>query len=72
MLFDIDALVSRARSVGLTLCGIIMAGTPVFLWVAWSETVFFVAIMGCLLAVLFLGVCLGPDPPPDSNSEREY
>lgn len=72
MLFDIGALVSRLRTVGLTLCGIIMAGTPLLLWVAWSETVLFLALVACLSAVVLLGFCLGPDEPADSTTERAF
>jgi hypothetical protein len=72
MLFDIDGFVSRARAIGLTLCGVVMAGTPLLLWVAWSKTVFFMAILTCLLAVVLLGVCLGPDDTPSSKTERAF
>jgi len=72
MLFDINGFVRRARAIGLTLCGVMMAGTPLMLWVAWSETVFFMTILGCLLAVVLLGVCLGPDESPTSKTERAF
>ena len=72
MLFDVGALVNRLRSVGLTVCGIVMAATPLLLWVAWSETVFFAALISCLLAVVLLGVCLGPDKTPASKTERAF
>lgn len=72
MLFDVGALVDRLRAVGLTLCGVVMATTPLLLWVAWSETVFFAALVSCLLAVVFLGVCLGPDKSPGSRTERAF
>ena len=72
MLFDVAALVNRLRSVGSTVCGIVMAATPLLLWVAWSEAVFFTALMACLLAVVLLGVFLGPDNPPDSDTERAF
>lgn len=72
MLFDISALVDRLRAVGLTVCGITMAATPLLLWVAWSETVFFMALVGCLSAVVLLGVCLGPDKTPGSKTERAF
>lgn len=72
MLFDASAMVDRLRTVGLTVCGIVMAGTPLLLWVAWSETVFFAALISCLLAVVLLGVCLGPDKIPGSKTERAF
>ena len=72
MLFDFSALVDRLRAAGVTVCGIVMAATPLLLWVAWSEAVFFAALMGCLLAVVLLGVFLGPDSPPDSDTERAF
>jgi hypothetical protein len=72
MFFDVDALVGRLRTVGVTLCGVVMAGTPLLLWVAWSETVFLAALIGCLLAVVLLGVCLGPDKTPGSRTERAF
>ncbi len=72
MLFDVSALVDRLRAVGLTVCGIVMAVTPLLLWVAWSETVFFAALIGCLLAVVLLGVFLGPDKTPDPTTERAF
>lgn len=72
MLFDTDALVRRLRATGVTLCGVVMAGTPLLLWVAWSETVFFMALVGCLLAVVLLGFCLGPDEISGTRSERAF
>jgi integral membrane sensor domain MASE1 len=49
-----------------------MAGTPLLLWVAWSETVLFAALISCLLAIVLLGVCLGPDKTPGSRTERAF
>jgi len=72
MLFDVSALVDRLRTVGATAGGIVMAATPLLLWVAWSEAVFFAALMACLLAVVLLGVFLGPDKTPDSETERAF
>ena len=72
MLFDMSLFVSRLRAVGLTVCGVTMAATPLLLWVAWSETVFFLALVGCLSAVVLLGVCLGPDEPAESKTERAF
>jgi hypothetical protein len=56
----------------MTLCGVVMAGTPLLLWVAWSETVLFAALISCLLAIVLLGVCLGPDKTPGSRTERAF
>lgn len=72
MLFDLDALVTRLRAVGLTVCGLTMAIAPLFLWVAWSKTVFFAALVSALSAVVLLGVCLGPDKRPGTDTTRAF
>lgn len=72
MLFDTGLLVQRLRAAGVVACGMVMAGTPLVLWVAWSDTVLFVALVGCLAAVVLLGVCLGPDEIPGSTTERAF
>lgn len=72
MLFDFGLMVQRLRGIGVVACGLVMAGTPMLLWVAWSDTVFFLALIGCLGAVVLLGICLGPDRVPGSSSERVF
>jgi hypothetical protein len=34
--------------------------------------VFFAALISCLLAVVLLGACLGPDKIPGSKTERAF
>jgi hypothetical protein len=59
----IDALITA----GLILLGLILMATPLALWVAWSETVFFIVLLnGGVAAVLYCFLVeyeRPPDPP---------
>jgi hypothetical protein len=72
LLFDIHGLLVCLRKAALTACGLVMAMTPLALWIAWSQTVFAIVFACGLGAVVLLGILLGPDEPPESTSSRAF
>jgi hypothetical protein len=61
------------REAGMVLLGLVLAGVPLALWVAWSELVLFAVLAVCALAaLLFIALAwLGKDtavPPPAATA----
>ena len=62
---------SRLTSVGVTVCGILLALFPLALWVAWTPSVFaFVFAVGVASAALLL-VLLAREPKPEGHERNE-
>ena len=72
MLFDVRGFFVRLRKAALLACGLVMAMTPLALWIAWSQTVFAIVFACALGSVVLLGILLGPDKPPESTSSRAF
>lgn len=64
----------RFASAGVTACGIVLAATPLALWIAWTPSVFLLVLVSAALSVVSLGVLLsriprGGEAPVDGNED---
>ena len=57
----------RFASVGVTVCGIVLAATPLALWVAWTRNGFLVVLATAAVCVVALGVLLTRMPRDDES-----
>lgn len=55
----------RFASVGVTVCGIVLAAAPLALWVAWTPSVFLLVLVAAAVSVVSLGVFLSRIPRGD-------
>lgn len=66
-----------ATDIGMTISGLVMAGTPLILWMSPTKTSFYITLMVCLTAfgVLVLLSKFGPEddaeaPPKKDNGSK--
>ena len=65
-----NPLAEALRNVGMIVFGIILALTPLALWVAWTETVFMIVLsVGAIAGVLCCVLADGPDAVLEDRRE---
>ena len=55
------------RICAVTLLGVVMAATPLALWVAWSQTVFILVLAVFAVAFVFFAILFGSDGSRDDD-----
>ena len=62
------------REIVIVICGLIMAVTPLALWVAWSQPIFFGVLVTCFVAMgilVFMSWFTGSDGEPIGTGAKE-
>lgn len=56
-------------SLGLVLLGLVLMATPLALWVAWTETIFYVVQAIGAVAILLYCIVVGFEKPPHADRD---
>jgi hypothetical protein len=56
----------------VTVCGIILAGVPLALWIAWTPFGFLMVLTAGALSLVLLGVLLARLPPSVEDSDGRH
>lgn len=60
-------MTNRLASIGVTVCGIILAAVPLALWVAWTPLGFLSVLAVAFVSVIVFGVLLSRLPSSDDE-----
>lgn len=63
-------MTNRFASIGVTVCGIILAAVPLALWVTWTPFGFLTVLTVGAVSVVLLGVMASHLPPDIDDPER--
>ena len=56
MFYGLPVVINRFASIGVTVCGIVLAAVPLGLWIAWSPFGFLLVLAVGAVSVVLLGV----------------
>lgn len=62
---------NRFASIGVTVCGIVLAVVPLALWVAWSPNAFLLILVVCAVSVVLLGILVKRLPPRNDGTDGQ-